>query len=164
LNGVYGGYQGLGSKTVIPSEAHAKITCRLLPGQDPEKVGERIERHLRQQTPKTVQITIKRGHGGGAYSLDPDSPMARAAVEAMKEAFPGAKGYRVRDGATIPILATFKKVFNADSLLIGLALPDSRIHSPNETFPVAHLEFGMRLNQALLRKLKERGNPLQNKD
>ncbi len=158
LNGVYGGYQGPGSKTVIPSEAHAKITCRLLPGQDPEKVGERIERHLRQQTPNTVQITINRGHGGGAYSLDPDSPMALAAVEAMKEAFPGAKGYRVRDGATIPILATFKKVLNADSLLIGLALPDSRIHSPNETFPVAHLEFGMRLNQALLRKLSYNGN------
>ena len=153
LNGLYGGYQGPGSKTVIPSEAHAKITCRLLPGQEPEKVGAAIERHLRQHTPSTVNISVKRGHGGGAYSLDPDSPMALAAVEAMKEAFPGAKGYRVRDGATIPILATFKKILDADSLLIGLALPDSRIHSPNETFPVAHLEFGMRLNQALLRKL-----------
>lgn len=153
LNGVYGGYQGPGSKTVIPSEAHAKITCRLLPGQDPAKIGEAIERHLLQQAPKTVKLTVKRGHGGGAYSLDPDSPMARAAVEAMKEAFPGAKGYRVRDGATIPILATFKKVLDADSLLIGLALPDARIHSPNETFPLSHLESGMKLNQALLRRL-----------
>lgn len=154
LNGIYGGYQGPGSKTVIPSEAHAKITCRLLPGQNPEKVGVAIEHHLRKLAPNTVKLTVKRGHGGGAYSLDPDSSMAKAAVAAMKEAFPGAQGYRVRDGATIPILATFKKILDADSLLIGLALPDAKIHSPNETFPVAHLELGMKLNQVLLEHLR----------
>ncbi|MES2308401.1 MAG: dipeptidase [Verrucomicrobiota bacterium] len=154
LNGVYGGYQGPGSKTVIPSEAHAKITCRLVPGQNPEKIGEAIERHLRKHAPETVKLTLKRGHGGDAYALDPDSAMAQAAVKAMKEAFPGSHGYRVRDGATIPILSTFKKILGADSLLVGLALPDAKIHSPNETFPVSHLELGMKLNQTLLKKIQ----------
>jgi acetylornithine deacetylase/succinyl-diaminopimelate desuccinylase-like protein len=154
LNGVWGGYQGPGSKTVIPSEAHAKITCRVVKGQSPEKVGEMIEQHLHRHLPPTVTLTLKRGHGGDAYGIDPESPWVQAAVRAMKEAFPGCQGYRIRDGATIPILSTFQKVLAAETLLVGLALPDAKIHSPNENFPVDHLELGMRLNQALLRNLK----------
>lgn len=154
LNGVWGGYQGPGSKTVIPAQAHAKITCRLVHGQNPEKVGEKIEAHLRKHLPSTVQMKLQRGHGGDAFAIDPKSKNAQAAIRAMKQAFPGCRGYSIRDGATIPILSTFQKVLGVESLLVGLALPEAKIHSPNENFPLENLEAGMRLNQALLVELQ----------
>ncbi len=152
FNGIWGGYQGAGSKTVIPSEAHAKITCRLVPGQHPPRIGELIEAHFRKWAPASVQISVKRGHGGKPYAMDPQGVNGKAAQRAMRMAFQ-AEPHLIRDGATIPILTTFQEILGAESLLIGLALPDCQIHSPNENFPVANLEAGMRLNQAILEEL-----------
>ncbi|MDR2463673.1 MAG: dipeptidase [Verrucomicrobiales bacterium] len=153
LNGLYGGYQGEGSKTVIPAEAHAKISFRLVPDQDPIKILSLAEQHCRKHCPPGVTLTVTRGHSGAAYRLDPDTAFGRAAQRALTLAFPGKTPALVREGGSIPIVSDFKKILGADTLLLGLALPDARIHSPNETFTVENFEGGIRLNKILLREL-----------
>ncbi|MDR1145461.1 MAG: dipeptidase [Verrucomicrobiales bacterium] len=153
LNGLYGGYQGVGSKTVIPAAAHAKLSFRLVPGQEPEKILSLAAAHLRNHCPPGVTLTVTPGHAGAAYLLDPATPCAQAARRALALAFPGQEPALVREGGSIPIVSDFKKILGADTLLLGLALPDARIHSPNETFTVENFAAGIRLNQILLREL-----------
>jgi acetylornithine deacetylase/succinyl-diaminopimelate desuccinylase-like protein len=153
LNGIYGGYQGEGSKTVIPSTAHAKISFRLVPGQDPDKILSLAEQHLQKHCPPGVTLTVTKGHSGAAYRLDPNIGFGKAAQRALSLAFPGKEPALVREGGSIPIVADFKKILGVDTLLLGLALPDARIHSPNETFTVENFEGGIRLNQILLQEL-----------
>jgi acetylornithine deacetylase/succinyl-diaminopimelate desuccinylase-like protein len=153
LNGLTGGYQGQGTKTVLPSKASAKLTFRLVPGQTPGHVLRVVEAHLRRHCPPSVTLRVEAGHSGEAYYVDPNGPQGLAAREALKEVFPGKNPVMIREGGSIPIVADFKKILGVDTLLLGLALPDAAIHSPNESFPVEHLDLGMRLNQALLRHL-----------
>ena len=155
LNGIYGGYQGEGSKTVIPATAHAKISFRLVPDQDPDKILALAEKHLQRHCPPGVTLTVTKGHSGAAYRLDPNAGFGKAAQRALSLAFPGKEPALVREGGSIPIVADFKKILGADTLLLGLALPDARIHSPNETFTVENFAGGIRLNQILLRELAE---------
>jgi acetylornithine deacetylase/succinyl-diaminopimelate desuccinylase-like protein len=153
VNGLYGGYQGEGSKTVLPKEARAKLTFRLVPGQTGPAILRLAEQHLRRQAPPSVRIEVAPGHSGDPYRTSPRSGHGLLAQEALREAFPGAPLALTREGGSIPIVTDFQRILGVDTLLLGLCLPDCNAHSPNETFPVAHLEAGMRLNQALLRRL-----------
>ena len=152
VNGIGGGYQGLGSKTVIPREAFAKLTFRLVPNQSPAEIEAKVRAHLERVCPPEVRMEITPGHGGEAFLCDPNSPDGLAARRALARTW-GKEPALIREGGSIPILQTFKRILGADILLLGLALPDCAAHAPNENFPVANLEAGIRMNQALLEEL-----------
>lgn len=153
VNGIGGGFQGVGSKTVIPREAFAKLTFRLVPGQQPQKILNLAEDHLQRHCPAGVTLEVSRGHSGEAYLVDPHSGFGKAAQQALRRTFPGGEVALIREGGSIPIINTFKKVLGVETLLLGLALPDCRAHAPNENFPVANFHAGIALNQALLEEL-----------
>lgn len=152
VNGIGGGYQGEGTKTVLPREAFAKLTFRLVPGQSPEEILRLAEAHLRRHCPRGVILEIVPGHSGEPYYVDPHSPEGDAAVRALTNVF-GRRPALLREGGSIPIVTTFRKILGADSLLLGLASPDCQAHSPNENFPIENFLAGIRLNQAVLREL-----------
>jgi len=153
LNGISGGYQGEGTKTVLPSKASAKLTFRLVPDQDPETIIERVCTHLKTSCPTSVHMELKLGHSGKPYLVDPNSPYGLAAQRALSCAFPVNAIALIREGGSIPIVATFKELLGVDTLLLGLALPDCRAHSPNENFPLENFAAGILLNQKLLKEL-----------
>lgn len=152
VNGIGGGYQGEGSKTVIPREAFVKFSFRLVPDQNPEQILDLASAYLQAQVPDSVRLDIYRGHTGQAYLTDPQGPLGQAAQRALLKTF-GGKVALIREGGSIPIVQAFKDVLNADTLLLGLALPDCQAHAPNENFPIANFEAGILLNQALLSEL-----------
>jgi acetylornithine deacetylase/succinyl-diaminopimelate desuccinylase-like protein len=153
INGIGGGFQGVGSKTVIPREAFAKLTFRLVPGQNPVRVLELVRGHLERNVERGVELEVELGHTGMPYLVDAEGRYARAAVSALGETFAGREVAVIREGGSIPIITSFKKVLGVDTLLLGLALPDCNAHAPNETFPIANFEAGIRLNGSLLRAL-----------
>ena len=152
VNGIGGGYQGEGSKTVLPAEAMVKISCRLVPDQDPKDVAAKVEAHLRAHLPAGVSLEIVPGHDGKPYAADPHSPYGIAAQRALRVAF-GAEPMLIREGGSIPIVQDFRDILGVDTLLLGLALSDAQIHSPNENFPIENFEAGIRMSQALLKEL-----------
>jgi acetylornithine deacetylase/succinyl-diaminopimelate desuccinylase-like protein len=152
VNGMGSGYQGEGSKTVIPAEAFVKLSFRLVPDQCPQDIMEKVKSHLESHCPPGVEIEIQPGHDGKPYVTDPNSNYGLAAQNALRRAF-NAEPVLIREGGSIPIVQTFRDILGADTLLLGLALSDARIHSPNENFPVENFEAGIRLNQALLEEL-----------
>jgi len=149
VNGIGGGYQGEGTKTVLPAKAFFKLTFRLVPTMEPDQILDLAEAHLRAQCPPGVTLEIERGHSGLPYFSDPTSPDGQAVQRALERVF-GAKPSLYREGGSIPILTTFKEILGADSLLPALASPDCAAHSPNENFPVRNFHAGIALNQALL--------------
>ena len=152
VNGIGGGYQGVGTKTVLPREAFAKLTFRLVADQDPATILNAAEEYFRSQTPPGVLIEVITGHSGAAYQSDPNSPSGLAARKALAEAF-GAQPLLLRDGGSIPILATLKEILGVDSYLLGLANPDSRIHSPDENMLIENFLGGIRMSRILLEEL-----------
>lgn len=152
VNGIGGGWQGEGSKTVIAREAFAKFSFRLVPDQQPAAILQAVEEHLRAHTPPGIRLEVESGHTGMPYLTDPFSPFGKAAQQALEKTFGGSPAL-IREGGSIPIVQAFKDVLGADTLLLGLALPDCQAHAPNENFPVENFEAGMVLNQHLLREL-----------
>ena len=152
VNGIGGGYQGAGTKTVLPKEAFAKITFRLVADQDPAEILNAAEEYLRAQTPPGVLLEVIAGHSGAAYQSDPNSPAGLAARKALAGAF-GSEPLLLRDGGSIPIVATLKAILGVDSYLLGLANPDSRIHSPDENMLIENFLGGIRMNRILLEEL-----------
>jgi acetylornithine deacetylase/succinyl-diaminopimelate desuccinylase-like protein len=152
VNGLGGGFQGEGSKTVIPREAFAKLTFRLVPGQDPERIADLVEEFLRERVPAGVELEIVRGHAGRPYLNDPTTPESMAARRALERVF-GRPPALIREGGSIPVVQDFAEVLGVPVLLLGLADPDAQAHGPDESFPVANFEAGMRLNRELLREL-----------
>ncbi len=152
VNGIGGGWQGEGSKTVIPRQAFAKFSFRLVPDQNPEKILHLVEKHLKANTPPGIRLEVDLGHTGMPYLTDPFSPSGRAAQQALEKTF-GGQPALIREGGSIPIVQAFKDVLGVDTLLLGLALPDCQAHAPNENFPVENFEAGIRLNAHLLREL-----------
>jgi acetylornithine deacetylase/succinyl-diaminopimelate desuccinylase-like protein len=154
VNGIGGGWQGEGSKTVIARKAFAKFSFRLVPDQQPAEILQSVEKHLQAHTPPGIKLDVHLGHTGMPYLTDPFSPLGKAAQRALEKTF-GGKLALIREGGSIPIVQAFKDVLGVDTLLLGLALPDCNAHAPNENFPVANFEAGMVLNQHLLRELAE---------
>jgi len=152
INGLTSGYQGEGSKTIVPSWARAKITTRLVPNQDPVKIIKLARRHLTKMCPATVRMEIQSGHGAEPYIVSPKSPQAQAALRALKSAF-GCEPMLMREGGSIPIVNVFKKTLGADALLVGLALPDDNAHSPNEKFDLDCFAKGQLMSAHLWREL-----------
>ena len=156
INGLTSGYQGQGSKTIVPSWASAKLTFRLVPGQDPKKIIRLVTRHLRKLCPSTVRLEVADGHGGEPYLVSPTGPQAQAALHALKAAF-GREPVLMREGGSIPIVNEFKKILGADTLLLGLALPDDNLHSPNEKFDLDNFAAGSRMSAHLWQELAKCG-------
>jgi acetylornithine deacetylase/succinyl-diaminopimelate desuccinylase-like protein len=133
INGLTSGYQGEGSKTIVPAWARAKITTRLVPNQNPERIIQLVQQHLKELCPPTVRMEIQAGHGAEPYLVSPTGRQTQAALRALKLAF-GHDPILMREGGSIPIVNDFKKILGVDTLLLGLALPDDNAHSPNEKF------------------------------
>jgi acetylornithine deacetylase/succinyl-diaminopimelate desuccinylase-like protein len=152
INGIGGGYQGKGTKTVIASHAMAKLTFRLVANQEGDEILKLARAHLRKNLPKGVTLDITDGHSGPWYLTDPHSPDGEAAQRALRKAF-NADVALIREGGSIPIVSQFRGILGIETLLMGLALADCRAHSPNENFPLENLEGGIRLNKAVLQEL-----------
>ena len=152
INGLTSGYQGEGSKTIVPSWARAKITCRLVPNQKPEHVRKIVCAWLKKNCPPSVRMEIAAGHGAEAYLVSPTSKPAQAALHALEKAF-GTKPILMREGGSIPIVNEFKQVLGADTLLLGIGLPDDNAHSPDEKFNLDCFANGQRMGAFLWQEL-----------
>jgi len=152
INGLTSGYQGEGSKTIVPAWARAKVTVRLVPEQDPRRISKLVIRQLRKLCPPTVRLEVKAGHGAEAYLVSPTGPQAQAALRSLKLAF-GCEPVLLREGGSIPIVNSFKSILHADSLLVGLALPDDNAHSPNEKFDLDCFAKGQLMSAHLWQEL-----------
>ena len=152
INGLTSGYQGHGAKTVIPGKASAKVSMRLVPGQDPAKIQATFEKTLRERCPVGVQIEFAR-HGAGPAVLVPhDSPAIALARKAVQRGF-GCPPVLMREGGSIPIVGLLKSELGLETLLVGFGLPDDRVHSPNEKFDLDALYAGSRTAAALYDEL-----------
>jgi acetylornithine deacetylase/succinyl-diaminopimelate desuccinylase-like protein len=152
INGLTSGYQGEGSKTIVPAWARAKLTLRLVPNQNPPKIVKSVRKYLEKLCPPTVRLEIKSGHGAEPYLVSPKSADAQAALRALRAAF-GREPVLLREGGSIPIVNDFKKHLRADTLLLGLALPDDNAHSPNEKFDLDCFEKGQLMSAYLWQEL-----------
>lgn len=130
--GIWGGYTGEGSKTVLPSKAYAKVSCRLVPHQDHEKISKMFEEYMAQVAPAYVTVKVTPSHGGQGYVCPIDLPAYQAAEKAVGIAF-GKKPLAVRRGGSIPIISTFEQVLGIKTVLMGFGLEQNAIHSPNES-------------------------------
>lgn len=142
VNGIWGGYIGEGAKTVIPSFAEAKISMRLVPGQDPDKITDLFIKHFKSIAPDSVEVTCNPHHGGLAYVLPIDSKGFKAAKKAMTHTF-GKPAIPFRSGGSIPIVALFEEELKSKSVLLGFGLDSDAIHSPNEHFGVYNFYKGI---------------------
>jgi len=157
VNGLTAGYQGAGAKTVIAAKASAKVSMRLVPNQDPEKIAASFERALTERCPKNVKISFARHGLAGPVLVPIDSPAMKLASEAVEVGF-GKKPTFTRGGGSIPVVELFKKTLGLDTLLVGYGLPDDRIHSPNEKFDLDCLMNGARTSAALYDRLSRLKN------
>jgi len=143
LNGMWGGYQGEGSKTVLPAEAHAKITCRLVPGQEPAKIAAALQEHLRGLKPAGVTLEVRPGkHGARAYRVPPEHPGLQLAVNVLRDVFE-QEPILVGMGGTLPVSEQFQRILGIDTIFFSFAVGDENIHAPNEFFRVERLRLGM---------------------
>src|ERR1017187_3916907 len=152
INGLTSGYQGEGSKTIVPAWARAKITCRLVPNQRPAHLRKIVCDYIARICPPTVRLEIEAGHGAEAYLVSPQSREAQAALRALRTAF-SCPPILMREGGSIPIVNDFKKILGADSLLLGLGLPDGNAHSPNEKFNLDCFTKGQAMSAHLWQEL-----------
>ena len=148
VNGLLSGFTGEGAKTVLPAVAMAKVSMRLVPNQTPDKIAELFEAHLRDITPKTVELKVTRMHGGKPWMTSYDNPFVQAAGRAIERGF-GRKPVFTREGGSIPVVSTFQEELGLPSVLFGVGLPDENAHAPNEKLDVANFHGGI-ISSALL--------------
>ncbi|CQR47083.1 Succinyl-diaminopimelate desuccinylase [Paraliobacillus sp. PM-2] len=143
VNGMYSGYQGEGTKTIIPSSATAKLTCRLVPGQEPAHIQDLLIKHIEEHTPKGVTVDIKKEPlSAKAYKVDPTHPLIKKAADSYTKAF-GKETVYVRMGGSIPVVEWIDAIYNMPIVLLGFGTPNDRLHSPNESFPLENYQKGM---------------------
>jgi acetylornithine deacetylase/succinyl-diaminopimelate desuccinylase-like protein len=155
LNGIKGGFQGEGAKTVLPSHASAKISMRLVPNQKADDISYKIARYLKQIAPRTVKVEVQLLHGGNPVIAPREHPAVKAGMEALEKAF-GTKPVFMREGGSIPITEIFSSVLGAPSVLMGLGLPGDNIHSPNENFDINNFYGGIKASAIFLDKFSKR--------
>lgn len=141
--GIWGGYTGEGAKTVLPSKAYAKISTRLVPGQDHDKVGKMFVEYFNSIAPETVKVKVEYLHGGPSYVCPIDFAGYKAAEKAYTEVY-GKQPIPVRSGGSIPIIATFEEILGTKSVLMGFGLSTDAIHSPNENYPLEQFYNGIK--------------------
>jgi len=142
INGISGGYAGPGFKTVIPAKAVAKISCRLVPNQDPGKIARQIETFLQKHVPAGMHLHVEHHSGAPAFRSKPDSKLAEAVASASSEVM-GRPCQRVLSGASVPITAPLAKAAGAEAVGMGYGLPTDQIHAPNEHFDMTRFERGL---------------------
>ncbi|MCP5104501.1 MAG: dipeptidase [bacterium] len=142
INGIWGGFTGEGFKTVIPAEAHARISCRLVPDQDPDKIARAVTEHLQRAAPPTVSVEVIPLFGIGAVVVDRDTPVMRTAAKAYEPAF-GSPAVFTRCGGGIPVVANVQDLLNAQVVLMGFGLPDDNAHAPNEKIHLPNFYRGI---------------------
>ena len=142
VNGLLSGFTGDGAKTVIPAVAMAKVSMRLVPDQDPDRIAGLFEAHLRKVTPPTVELTVTRMHGGRPWMTEFDNPFVQAAGRAIEQGF-GRRPVFNREGGSIPVVATFQEVLGLPSVLFGVGLPDENAHAPNEKLDLGNFHNGI---------------------
>ncbi|HZL37701.1 MAG TPA: dipeptidase [Tepidisphaeraceae bacterium] len=152
INGITAGYQGHGAKTIIPAKASAKVSMRLVPNQDPQKIVAAFECALRERCPKNVKIEFARHGMGGAVLVPREGKAMQLAAEAVQAGF-GVAPTLIREGGSIPVVGLIKRELGIDTLLVGFGLPDDRVHSPNEKFDLDALYAGTRTAAVLYQKL-----------
>jgi acetylornithine deacetylase/succinyl-diaminopimelate desuccinylase-like protein len=153
INGAIGGYTGAGAKTVIPAEASAKISFRLVPDQNPAEIGELFRDFVSRRMPAAATWQLDVHKGAPAFEVPTDSPYLRAALDALETAY-GRAPVMIGSGGSIPVVEQFKRVLGMDTLLMGFGLDDDRMHSPNEKFEFRCFENGMKAHAALLDRLR----------
>jgi acetylornithine deacetylase/succinyl-diaminopimelate desuccinylase-like protein len=143
VNGIWGGFQGTGAKTIIPASAHAKVSCRLVSDQDPDDIFARLEAFVAEVVPPGVRVQVRR-LGGGRPSLTPiDHPMTQAAARALEATFGRAPLY-IREGGSIPVAASFESALELPVVLLGFSQPHANAHAPDEWFDLANYEGAIR--------------------
>ena len=130
----------------------AKFSFRLVPEQNPEDILAKVQAHLRKHAPPGVHVDFVPGHSGPPYAMDPHSRHGKAAQRALEKTF-GRSVALIREGGSIPIVQSFRDILGAETLLLGLALPDCQAHAPNENFPIANFDAGQILHRHLLEEL-----------
>jgi acetylornithine deacetylase/succinyl-diaminopimelate desuccinylase-like protein len=157
INGLLSGWTGEGAKTVLPAEAMAKISFRLVPDQDPKRAIEMLTAHLESVAPDGVTLEVRELHGGRPWKADPTGPLFDAAAAALEEAF-GTAPVRVGEGGSIPIVVEFEEILDCPALLVGFALPGCNMHAPDEWFGLDEFNQG---TAALVRLYEELGTALR---
>jgi acetylornithine deacetylase/succinyl-diaminopimelate desuccinylase-like protein len=142
VNGLLAGFTGEGAKTVIPATAMAKISMRLVPDQDPDRVAELFEAYLKKVAPKTVDVKLTRMHGGKPWMAAFDNPYVQAAGRAIEQGFGKAPVFN-REGGSIPVVSTFQQELGVPSVLFGIGLPDENAHAPNEKLDLGNFHGGV---------------------
>lgn len=155
VNGMWGGYLGEGPKTIIPSKATAKITCRLVPNQNSKQLTAALEQFLRSKMRPGLRMEFKSHHGAGGILFDPDSPTMNAAKAAITRSF-GVEPVLIREGGSIPVVTAFHKLLGVETLLLGWGQDTDNLHSPNEHFSLADFHRGIRASAALWQELAAR--------
>lgn len=154
INGIWGGFQGTGTKTVIPAEAHAKISMRLVPNQDWKRITKLVSDHLKAIAPPSVKVSVTPMHGGPSYLAGIDSAAIQAAKSALVEGF-DTEAVLTREGGSIPIVTMLAEILKAEVLLVGFGLPDQNAHAPNENLDLGNFHKGIRSLVILYQKLSE---------
>ncbi len=156
INGIWGGYQGEGAKTVIAREAHAKLSFRLVPGQDPEAIVASFERFVRERLPTDATVTFRHHGASPGTELASDSGFMKAARKGLAEEY-GREAVLIGCGGSIPVVETMQRLLGIDSLMVGFGLDDDGMHGPNEKFELACLHRGARAHARILAHLAVAG-------
>jgi acetylornithine deacetylase/succinyl-diaminopimelate desuccinylase-like protein len=142
INGLLSGFTGEGAKTVLPAVAMAKVSMRLVPNQDPDKIAKLFEEYVHDIAPKTVEVKVTRMHGGKPWMASYDNPFIQAAGRAIEKGF-GQKPVFTREGGSIPVVSTFQEELGLPSVLFGVGLPDENAHAPNEKLDIGNFHNGI---------------------
>jgi acetylornithine deacetylase/succinyl-diaminopimelate desuccinylase-like protein len=155
VNGLLSGFTGEGAKTVLPAVSMAKVSMRLVPNQHPDKIAGLFEAHVKDITPKTVELKVTRMHGGKPWMTAYDNPFVQAAARAIEKGF-GRTPVFTREGGSIPVVSTFQEELGLPSVLFGVGLPDENAHAPNEKLDLGNFHGGIIASATLYDELSKR--------